>query len=87
MDTSALTRQWGRNVREARGEFWKQRDLAEVCGITPAALANIEAGKRVPRVSTMVVLAGALRRPIGELFPWPEDIPPFPQVLGKAVAS
>ena len=77
----ALYRQWGENVRKARGGFWSQKALAEVCGITGGALSNIEAGRRCPTDDVKWRLSGALRRPVGELFPWPADIPPFPTVI------
>lgn len=79
-----LQAQWGRNVRAARGQFWSQRALAEVCGITPGALCNIEQGRRCPTDEVKLRLAGALRRPVHELFPWPTEIPPFPKFVEKA---
>lgn len=83
MDRS-LYREWGRNVRAARGNFWTQTHLAEVCGIARSAIANIEAGRRCPTDTVKFRLAGALRKPVGELFPWPEAIPPFPNVVMAA---
>lgn len=79
-----LYRLWGANIRAARNGFWKQKDLAIVCGITPGALSNIEAGRRCPTDQVKVAIAGALRRPVGELFPWPEGIPDFPRHLEAA---
>lgn len=77
----SLYRQWGGNIRAARGTFWSQKALAEVCGITGGALSNIEAGRRCPTDDVKWRLAGALRRPVGDLFPWPSEIPPFPLLL------
>lgn len=76
-----LYRQWGKNLREARGTYWQQKDLAAVCGITPGALSNIEAGRRCPDDAVKYALAGALRRDLDDLFPWPEGIPAFPALM------
>lgn len=81
----AVYRSWGKNVKAARGTFWKQQDLAAVCGITPGALSNIEAGRRCPTDEVKYALAGALRKPVEELFPWPNEIPPFPTLVKAAV--
>lgn len=78
MDTKALYQSWGRNLRAARGKLWSQKELATVCGITGGAICNIEAGRRCPTDEVKWRLAGALRQPVGDLFPWPEEIPPFP---------
>ena len=83
MDRS-LYREWGRRVREARGTFWTQAHLAEVCGISPGALCKIELGKTRPTDTVKLRLAGALRKRVGELFPWPDEIPPFPNVVRAA---
>lgn len=77
---------WGKNLRAARGTYWQQKDLAAVCGITPGALSNIEAGRRCPDDAVKYALAGALRREVADLFPWPDGIPPFPSLV-KAMAS
>lgn len=36
------------------------RDLARIADVSPQTIATIESGKRLPRPSTMVKLAGAL---------------------------
>lgn len=82
-----LHRAWGRNIRAARAKFWSQKALAEVCGITSGALSNIEAGRRCPTDTVKFALAGALRVPVGELFPWPAEIPPFPNFVGVRARS
>lgn len=84
----SLYRLWGSNIKEARGTFWSQQALAEVCGISSGALSNIESGRRNPSDWVKWRIAGALRRPVGELFPWPGEIPPFPkfETLAKAAS-
>lgn len=79
-----LHRLWGANIRDARGSFWSQKALAEVCGIVPSALSNIESGRRCPSDDIKLRIAGALRRPVAELFPWPDEIPAFPQFVKAA---
>jgi len=74
--------EWGHNVRQARGRSWSQHALAAAAGISPSHLGNLETGRRAFTVQVMCRLAGALRRPVGELFPWPARIPPFPGEMG-----
>jgi DNA-binding XRE family transcriptional regulator len=74
----ALYKQWGDNVRAARGTAWTQQSLADACGVHRAAIANIENGRRCPEDWLKWRIAGALRKTLHELFPWPADVPPFP---------
>lgn len=83
----SLRRQWGRNVRAARGHAWSQKELAAVCGLSPGHLSNLEAGRRPFTVEVMWALAGALRLPPDELFPWPKEIPPFPHLGTPRLAA
>lgn len=70
---------WGVNLREARSRFrWSQQALAALCNISSSGLSNIEAGRRAPSDEVKWKLAGALRTPVGDLFPWPDEAPPFP---------
>lgn len=48
-----------KNTRERQGH--NQAKLAELSGLTPAAISQIEAGDRVPAFKTLVVLAKALQ--------------------------
>lgn len=86
-EVAAHCRQWGKNIRAQRKLLgWKQETLAELCGLSASALANIEAGRRCPSDETKWRLAGALRKPVDELFAWPDDVPPFPQYVAKAAS-
>ena len=43
-----------------REKGWSQKELADACGITPAAVCRYCAGQRTPRVSTLARLSAAL---------------------------
>jgi transcriptional regulator with XRE-family HTH domain len=58
-----LLRQW----RERRG--WSLRELGERSGVSYVTIANIEAGKLDPRLSTLERLARALGISVRALFP------------------
>lgn len=83
--TDTLYREWGGRVRQARKEFrWTQAEMAQIVGVTRSHLANIEAGRRPPTDEVKDRIAGATRRTYDQLFPWPTEIPPFPNVVKAA---
>lgn len=58
---STPAEQFGRRVRQSREERgWSQGDLARECGLTPSGVAHFEAGRREPRLTSIVRLAEAL---------------------------
>jgi transcriptional regulator with XRE-family HTH domain len=70
---------WGvqlRSIREAEG--LSQGQLARASGVRQATISRIERGQQVPSDRVKWRICGALRRPLGEVFPWPEDVPPVP---------
>ena len=54
-----------RRIRAERGE--SQEDVSLRSGLHRTEISQIERGLRVPRVDTLLKLAGALEAPIGEL--------------------
>lgn len=54
-----------RAARIARG--WTQQELADRSGIDRPNIARLEAGKHMPRIDTVAMLAEVLSLPIGEL--------------------
>lgn len=46
--------------RILREKGWSQKELADACGITPAAVCRYCAGQRTPRASTLARLSAAL---------------------------
>jgi len=82
---STLYRSWGERVRAARKEFhWTQAQMATIVGVTRSHLANIESGRRPPTDEVKERIAGATRKTYDQLFPWPTEIPPFPNVVRTA---
>ncbi|MBS4045661.1 MAG: helix-turn-helix transcriptional regulator [Alphaproteobacteria bacterium] len=62
----------GINLRRMRLERgFAQEDLAYEAGIAPSFLSQIETGKRAPTVTTLDVLAKAMKMPIVEFFASP----------------
>ena len=58
----------GSNLRDARKRLGlTQEDVAERSGVHPTEVSRIEAGKRDPRISTLLRLARALEVRPGEL--------------------
>jgi transcriptional regulator with XRE-family HTH domain len=58
----------GTNLREAREKLeLTQEQVAERSGVHATEVSRIEAGKRDPRISTLVKLAGAVQVKPGEL--------------------
>src|SRR5580765_8167247 len=65
MPTNGIAR-WLRAARKRRG--WSRETLAHYAGISGAAIAQIESGRRAdPRVSSLVRLADALDVSVDEL--------------------
>ena len=54
-----------RELRKARG--WLQQDLADRAGVSRQTVVNLENGRHVPEVATLVKLADALEAPLPEL--------------------
>ena len=55
----------GERIAKARkGRRWKQKQLAEACGVKENTVAMWEGGWRVPQRDTLVALAIHLRRSI-----------------------
>lgn len=66
MDIKVLV---GINLRRMRLERgFTQESLAYEAGIAPSFLSQIETGKRAPTVTTLDVLAKAMKMPIVEFF-------------------
>jgi transcriptional regulator with XRE-family HTH domain len=58
----------GSNLRDARKRLGlTQEEVAERSGVHPTEVSRIEAGKRDPRISTLLRLARALEVRPGEL--------------------
>lgn len=58
----------GSNLRDARKRLGlTQEQVAERSGVHPTEVSRIEAGKRDPRVSTLLRLAEAVEVPPGRL--------------------
>jgi len=58
----------GTNLRDARKRLGlTQEEVAERSGVHPTEVSRIEAGKRDPRISTLLRLARALEVRPGEL--------------------
>lgn len=58
----------GTNLRDARKRLGlTQEEVAERSGVHPTEVSRIEAGKRDPRVTTLLRLARALEVRAGEL--------------------
>lgn len=58
----------GRRLRELRGVFRTQREVADAIGITPAALSMWECGERVPGDEAKIALARYYNVSVQELF-------------------
>ena len=63
-------------LRELRGRaVLTQAELAELAGVTPATVSDLEMGKRKPRPSTIRKLGKALRVKPSEIeFNWPKSV-------------
>lgn len=72
--------EWGRRIRERRVALYTQEQFAFICGIRQATLSRIEAGKLPPNDAVKWRIAGGLGATMDELFAWPKERPPAPQV-------
>ena len=58
----------GRRIRNARmGRNWRQEDLAELIGKTPAYIGMLERGERLASLDTFIEIATALDVTMDEL--------------------
>ena len=68
-DSATFAQRFGANLRELRTRRGAtQRNLADLAGISPAAVGELERGCRVPRADTAFRLADALDVPVDRLF-------------------
>ncbi len=79
-----MAERFGRNLRRVRRrEGLSQEELAIRAGLHRTAVGLLERGGRVPRIDTLVRLAGAMAVPPGELLdgifwvPAPEPVGAF----------
>jgi transcriptional regulator with XRE-family HTH domain len=57
-----LAEQFGDNVRTLRRSYgWTQKTVGDLAGLHRTEIQKLEAGKREPRLGTMVRVAHALR--------------------------
>lgn len=69
VDERSVLRAWGEVIRRYRR--WKQlsrRDLAELAGLSPVFLGEIERGEKDPSTHSLCLIAEALGVPLGELY-------------------
>lgn len=58
----------GRRLRELRGVFRTQREVADAIGVSPTALSMWENGERVPGDLAKIALANYYGKTVQELF-------------------
>lgn len=84
-DDEQLKIAWGESLSRSRiAAEMSQAELATRTGLRIPTIWRIENGKRYPSESVKRKLAGALRRSIGELFPYAPTPPPEPQPMEAA---
>jgi len=67
---NSFTIEMGKKVRQARKEAGlKQGELARMVGRRQATISDIEHGKKEMGLSTLVLIAAALEKPITYFFP------------------
>jgi transcriptional regulator with XRE-family HTH domain len=65
---AALLESLGGLIREGRVErAWTQRDLADAAGVHVNVVGAVERGRSAMRLSTLVMIAGALRTTSADL--------------------
>ena len=65
---SELADEVAARIRQARTQRgWRQKDLAEATGIARPNIARLESGRRMPKVSTLHKISGALGIPVETL--------------------
>jgi transcriptional regulator with XRE-family HTH domain len=82
-------RRFGANLLAARRRAGRsQEELAALCGLHRTSIGLVEQGRRLPRVDTLIKLAGALGVEVEELLRGIEWFPPPPPVppVGFVVA-
>lgn len=57
-------------------------ELARRCGVHTSTITRVLACEIVPSDELKWKIAGALRKRMDELWPWPRITPPTPQVVG-----
>jgi len=74
----------GRNLWLARRRAgYSQEALGALCGLHRTEIGFVEKGKRLPRVDTLIKLAGALGLGVSVLVEGIEWIPPGPSASGS----
>lgn len=74
----------GRNLWMARRRAgYSQEGLGALCGLHRTEIGFVEKGKRLPRVDTLIKLAGALGLGVQALVDGIEWIPPGPSASGS----
>jgi len=73
-------RRFGRNLYAARRRAGRsQEELAALCGLHRSSIGLVEHGRRLPRVDTLMKLAGALEVEVVVLLGGIEWLPPPPR--------
>lgn len=74
----------GRNLWRARRRAgYSQEELGTLCGLHRTEIGLVEKGERLPRVDTLMKLAGALGLGVQALVDGIEWIPPGPSASGS----
>jgi transcriptional regulator with XRE-family HTH domain len=77
--------EWGDRLRRARVERGLTRAaVARACGVATSTISRAEMAVSAPSDELKWKIAGALRLPMNELWPWPDGIPPIPEVAPRA---
>jgi len=77
-------RRLGKNLWRARRRAgYSQEGLGALCGLHRTEIGFVEKGKRLPRVDTLIKLAGALGLEAQALVDGIEWIPPGPSASGS----
>lgn len=74
MDTKHLIGQRIKKLRQSKG--FSQEKLAEIMGISPKYLSNIERGKENPTLDIFMKIAGSLNIEISEIFTYSHEKSP-----------
>jgi len=75
-----LRSDWGARVLKRRKELgFTQESFAALIGVDQSTVSRLERGELFATDQLKWVVAGALRKTIGDLFPHPNTTPPFPE--------
>lgn len=87
--TSEIAQQIGARVRSARADAGlSQLDVAAELDLSQAAVSQIEAGRRSPRIDELALLSGLLARDVDYfLIPMREQAPPLGMTFRAATAE